>query len=89
MKNRKNGENKQKPILRPICDIAREIKQKWPRPYFGAVPYLDAMLSLRTKSDMYGMDDAKGIVLYFLANAHTWRGEDARRIKVELREVVK
>jgi hypothetical protein len=34
---------------------------------------------------MYGADDARGIVMYFLANAGTWRGENARRIKAELK----
>jgi hypothetical protein len=27
-------------------------------------------------------------VLYFLANAGTWRGPDAKRIKAELKEMV-
>jgi hypothetical protein len=33
------------------------------------------------------MDSAKSIVLYFLANANTWRGEKARAIKVELKKI--
>lgn len=40
-------------------------------------------------SDTYGDDDAKGIVAYFLSNATTWRGDDARRIKAELNAMLK
>lgn len=74
---------------RPLFEIAREIKTVWPSPYFGAVPYIEAMSQLRDASDTYGYDDAKGIVLYFLSNASTWRGPDARRIKAELKALVK
>ena len=69
---------------RPIREIAQDIQADWKKVYFGAVPYLKAMHSLETMQDMYGADDAKGIVLYFLANAQTWRGEKAREIKKEL-----
>lgn len=73
---------------RPLYDIAAEIQAKWAKPYFGAVPYLRAMHDLNSMSDSYGLDDADSIVRYFLANAQTWRGEDARRIKAELREML-
>jgi hypothetical protein len=75
--------------LRPIREIAREIKQKWAKPYFGAVPYLDAMLTVSTKEDMYYLDSAESLVLYFLGNANTFRGEDARRLKEELKKHLK
>jgi len=75
--------------LRPISLIAKEIKWNWQNIYFGAVPYLDAMMSLDSIDEMYGMDSAKSVVLYFLANARTWRGDIARRIKKELNELVK
>jgi hypothetical protein len=35
------------------------------------------------------MDDANGIILYFLANASSWRGDTARRIKAELKNISK
>lgn len=73
---------------RPIHTIAREIRSDWAKPYFGAVPYLDAMGSLDTISDNYGLDTARTIVVYFLANATTWRGETARRVKAELKAMV-
>ena len=74
---------------RPISTIAREICSDWVKPYFGAVPYLDAMRSLDSIKDKYGYDDATSIVRYFLANAATWKGETARRIKAELKSMLK
>lgn len=68
--------------------IAEEIRRDWQRPYFGAVPYLEAMRHLVNVTDMYGADRADMIVRYFLANATTWRGETARRVKAELRSML-
>jgi hypothetical protein len=70
---------------RPIHEIAREIRKDWTNPYFGAVPYIDAMRSLSDPSDRYGCDSAKEVVIYFLANATAWRGDTARRVKKELK----
>lgn len=70
---------------RPLYEIAKEIKQDWKKPYFGAVPYLDALKTLDKITDNYFMDSGKDMVLYFLSNATTWRGEVAKRIKLELK----
>lgn len=72
-------------MTRPLYVIANEIRKDWRKPYFGAVPYLEAMAGLQSVNDNYGLDSAKSIVLYFLANANTWRGDNARRIKAELK----
>jgi hypothetical protein len=72
-------------VPRPLYVIAREIVATWPNVYFGAKPYLDAMLTLSYTDELYGMDSADSIVRYFLVNAKTWRGDDARRIKTELK----
>ena len=72
-------------MARTIGAIARDIKADWKKPYFGAVPYLNAMQGLQSIDDKYGFDDARGIVLYFLSNATAWRGEKARAIKAELK----
>lgn len=74
---------------RPLCVIAREIVKTWAKPNFAAVPYLRAMLTLNSIEESYMLDSARSIVNYFLANAGSWRGEDARRIKAELKEMVK
>ena len=73
--------------MRPIREIAQEIKTDWKKVSPYAKPYLDAMLTLDSIDDSYYLDDAKSIILYFLANAASWRGEVARRIKKELKEL--
>ena len=75
--------------VRPLHTIAAEINQTWPRVNFAARPYLDAMARLSSVEDTYGYEDGRGVVLYFLSNASTWRGPDAKRIKAELKELVK
>lgn len=70
---------------RPIRAIARDIRADWQKPYFGAVPYIEAMASLDSIDSNYYADTADSVVLYFLANAQTWRGETAKRIKAELK----
>lgn len=72
-------------MTRPLYEIAADIRRTWPKPYFGAVPYIEAMGSLSSIKDNYGYDSGDSIVRYFLSNAATWRGEDARRIKAELK----
>jgi len=74
---------------RSISAIARDIRYHWRKPYFGAIPYIGAMAELDTIHDNYGADSAKSVVLYFLSNASTWRGSDAKRIKAELKGLVK
>jgi hypothetical protein len=74
---------------REIRAIAREIEQVWRNKYFGAIPYLSAMHYLTDRNSNYGYDSASSIVLYFLSNATTFRGEDAKRIKKELKEAIK
>ena len=76
-------------MARKIHEIASEILQDWKKPYFGAIPYIEAMLQLNTIHDNYYLDTAESVVIYFLANAQTWRGETAKRIKAELREMLK
>lgn len=74
---------------RTLNSIARDISRDWTKPYFGAVPYLDAMHSLQTIRDKYYYDDAESVVRYFLANATTWKGDTARSIKAELKALLK
>jgi hypothetical protein len=77
-------------MQRPIFSIAKDIREEWgSKVYFGAKPYLEAMMFLSQKTDKYGMDDAKNIVLYFLSNASSFRGERAKELKEELKNAVK
>jgi hypothetical protein len=74
---------------RPISTIARDIRRAWPRVYFAAAPYLDAMASLNSINDRFYQDDARGIVRYFLANAAAFRGDSAKALKAELKQLLK
>jgi hypothetical protein len=75
--------------MRTISELAREIRADWRQQgkgvYFAAVPYLNAMLELSSPNEMYGFDSARSIVVYFLSNAKTYRGEKARALKAELK----
>ena len=72
-------------MARSLDVIAKEIRIDWRKPYFGAVPYLQAMGELSSIDDKYGYDSARTVVRYFLSNASQWRGDNARRIKAELK----
>lgn len=72
-------------MTRKIKDIAKEIRSDWKNVNYAAKPYLEAMFSLNDITDMYFADTAKSCVLYFLANAATWKGPVAKRIKAELK----
>lgn len=74
---------------RPVYKIAEEIKKDWKKPYFGAVPYIQAMSTLHSPNDDYGYDSGKSVIIYFLANANTWRGDVAKRVKAELKAMTK
>ena len=76
---------------RTFAAIAAEIKATWKKPYFGAVPYIDALSAVRSsdKDARYMYETAESMVRYFLANATYWRGEDAKRIKAELKSMIK
>lgn len=75
--------------MRTLSTIAYEISKDWKKPYFGAVPYIQAMSTLGDIKQPYGYDSGESIVRYFLSNATSWRGDTARRIKSELKEMLK
>jgi len=70
---------------RELNEIAAEIGRTWKKVNYSAKPYLNAMGCLCSIDDDYGLDSGREIVARFLGNASTWRGEDARRIKAELK----
>lgn len=70
----------------PIAQLANLIVRDWgTRMSPHAQPYVRAMLTLQDMSGEYGCDSARSIVLYFLANASTWRGPIAKLVKAELK----
>lgn len=73
---------------RSLRTIAGEVYADWKNVHYAARPYLEAMTQLERVTDNYGYDTGKGVVLYFLSNASTWRGPVAKRIKAELKQMV-
>lgn len=77
---------------RTIEAIAREAQADWSTRgngvNYAAMPYLQAMHDLQSVNDTYGQDSGASIVRYFLANAGSWRGDVARRVKAELRAML-
>lgn len=72
-----------------LATIAGIIAGDWPKMYFGAVPYVQAMSALQGMNDTYGAEDARSIVAYGLANMQTYRGPIARMVKAELNRRLK
>ena len=75
--------------MRPLYTIAREIRKDWKNVSPYAAPYLNAMSCLNSITDNYILESGRSIVSYFLANAGSWRGETAKRIKAELKAMLK
>ena len=79
--------------VRPIYEIANEIHADWSKQgkgvNYAAKPYLKAMYDLDKIEDKYMYDSGRSVVAYFLANAGSWKGETAKRIKLELKQLLK
>lgn len=76
--------------MRKICDVADEIQRVWgPKVNYAAKPYLEAMRYVAVPDDKYLMSDGRSLTIRFLANASTFRGEEARRLKAELKAILK
>jgi hypothetical protein len=80
-------------MTRPLYEIADEITSEWKlngksniSPY--AKPYLEAMRCLETVNQSYCCESGRSVVLYFLSNAQSFRGEAAKRIKAELKQML-
>jgi hypothetical protein len=76
-------------MRRPINEIAKEIRADWKNVSAYAEPYLVAMEEMVDITKPYYYDSGVSVVLYFLSNATSWRGEVARKIKKELNEQLK
>jgi hypothetical protein len=71
-----------------LSKVAIIIHRDWTNIDYGAVPYVRAMATLQSIKDHYYEDSAQTIVRYFLANAGSWRGETARRVKAKLNQLL-
>lgn len=84
---------------RTFSAIAAEVMNLWKTKYGKylpwslkcALPYLEAMLECDTtdKNARYYAETVESVVIYFRANITNWRGADAKRIKAELKEMLK
>lgn len=69
--------------LGSIGEVAKIIFAYWPNMYYGAVPYAEAMAEGLTFNlyEPYRFETQRPMVLYFLANAQTWKGPVAQAVK--------
>ena len=72
-----------------LSEISAIIRKDWKKVNYAAKPYLEAMESLHSVKSAFGFFSGKSIVLYFLSNAGTWRGEIAKAVKLELKNRTK
>ena len=78
--------------MKTLNQIAAEILIEWrENPSTAshrifARPYVDAMLSMRTCEDMYGLEYGDMIVARALDNLAQWRGDKAREMKQLLKQ---
>lgn len=76
--------------MRELHEVAREIRKDWGgKVNYAAKPYLSAMAGLGSINDDFGADSARSVVAYFLGNAGSWRGEVSKRVKAELKAMLK
>jgi hypothetical protein len=76
-------------MSRHLHAIAADIFVDWKTISPHALPYVQAMSTMCGIGTKYFNDDGRDIVLRFLCNATSWRGEVARNIKKELKEMLK
>ena len=71
---------------RTFSEIAQEVLS-----FGGALPYLQALLECNTtnKNALYYFETVESVTNYLLSNLTSWKGDDARRIKDELKSMIK
>jgi hypothetical protein len=77
---------------RSLSTIAGEIMgSPWYRSNASvyARDYVEAMQLCNRITDQYFADTAESVVRYALSNMSTWRGDQARAIKAELKDLLK
>lgn len=93
-----------RPIYAITSDILADMKAQYssavvaskgkrvpqPREKFAyAMPYINAALNLDKIEERYFEDSGKSVVAYMLSNLTTYRGETAKALKAELKEMIK
>lgn len=64
--------------------IERDLQSQGKRVPAAAKPYLEAMRTMESVTDNYGLDSGRSVVAYLLGNLRGYKGETARAIKAEL-----
>ena len=72
-----------------ITELAGVIAWDWPTIPPSAKAYLAPMFSLYDITDNYYEDSGRSVILHFLTNASTWKGDVAREVKKELNRRLK
>lgn len=72
-----------------VSEIAYAISKDWQNISPYAKDYLNAMKEITDIDGDYYADSAKSVVMYFLANASSYRGENARAYKALLKDMIK
>ena len=80
---------KQLDELVTVSEIAHAIAKDWQNISPYAVDYLNAMKDIHSVKESYYAESAHSVILYFLANAGTYRGENARTYKALLKDLIK
>jgi hypothetical protein len=75
--------------MRTLPEVVAEVRKDWKNMSPYARPYFEAMSQMNSVSEPYYADSGTSVVLYFLCNASQWKGEVARRVKLELKAMVK
>ncbi len=74
---------------RPIWATAKDIGKAWRPMNYAARPYWEAMLNISSPDDSFHAETGRAMCWYFLSNAGSWRGPEAKALKAELKEVLK
>lgn len=75
--------------MRKLSEIAAEIKANWVGCPAVAYIHVAFMAQCASIKDSYLETPAEHSVRGFLANAHSWRGPAAKRIKEELADMLR
>jgi len=73
---------------RTLREIALDIRRNWKNVNPYANEYLKVMGKLDTIDEEYLYTNGRTVVMYFLSNATGFRGIDAKRIKLELKNLI-
>lgn len=82
-----------RPLYEIASDIIDDLRAQYagkpdPRWWAYASPYVLPMLELDRITDNYYYDSADSVVMYALANLQQWKGDNARKIKAELKAML-